>query len=77
MRQIPDGYAFNKIAVPNYTFESIAWLSFAVMTMDPIGKLSPSIPHQVRRHEAYRALSCIPRSTYLLDSGHVSNDGLG
>ena len=37
-RQIPEGYAFNKIAVPHYLFESVGWLTFTVMTLDPFCK---------------------------------------
>lgn len=38
-RQIPSGYAFNKITCPNYFFECLAWLSFTVLTMNPFSAI--------------------------------------
>ncbi|KAL7009679.1 3-oxo-5a-steroid 4- dehydrogenase [Cystobasidiomycetes sp. EMM_F5] len=42
-REIPYGYGFNIITCPNYFFETVGWLTFCALTLDPFCKSSSSV----------------------------------
>lgn len=87
-RQIPEGFAFNKISCPNYFFESLSWLAFTALTMDPFGeRVKPLLSDPdaetclgKRRGDAEQIKlihMLLPDSCNLLGSGDCADDGVG